>query len=214
MRNLQALLGDQPVVVVLRASTAERFPAAVDVLVDAGFRTVEVTLTTAGALSSIAGLRARHGAQLTIGAGSIRTPGDAQAAIEAGARFVVGQVTNREVAQVARTARVSYVPGALTPNEILSAWSLGVDAVKVSPVGPLGGASYIRELHGPLPDVPLFPTGGVEPDHVLEYLSAGAEIVGLSARLIQDALGPSGDLSALGQRSERVVQLLEQHRNG
>ena len=208
MGTLRALVAQTPVVAVLRAASAERFPAAVRVLAEAGLPAVEVTLSTSGALECIASLRARYGANLAIGAGTIRGPEDATAAIAAGAQFVVSQVTHSAVAEVARAAGVSYVPGALTPNEILTAWELGVEAVKVSPVGPLGGPRYIRELHGPMPDVPLVPTGGVEIADVPEYFAAGATVVGVSTRLMQDALTADGDLTALGARAEQLMTLV------
>lgn len=208
MRTLQALVAADPVVAVLRAATTERFPAAVDVLAEAGLPAVEVTLSTSGALECIASLRARYGVNLAIGAGTIRGSEDAATAIAAGAQFVVSQVMHGAVAEVARAAGVSYIPGALTPNEILTAWELGVEAVKVSPVGPLGGPRYIRELHGPMPDVPLVPTGGVEIADVPEYFAAGAAVVGVSARLMQDALTAGGDLTVLGARAEQLMHLV------
>ncbi|HLR94520.1 MAG TPA: bifunctional 4-hydroxy-2-oxoglutarate aldolase/2-dehydro-3-deoxy-phosphogluconate aldolase [Jiangellaceae bacterium] len=208
MQTLQSLVAGRPVVAVLRAPTAEHFAAAVDVLAEAGLPAVEVTLSTAGALDCIAELQARHGASLAVGAGTVRDGRDAQAAIEAGAQFVVSQVTDRAVAGLARAAGVPYVPGALTPNEILAAWALEVEAVKVSPVGPLGGPAYIRELHGPMPEVALMPTGGVEIDDVPGYFAAGATFVGASARLMREALAEGGDLTALGQRAEQLMNLV------
>lgn len=208
MHTLRALVAGKPVVAVLRAASTEQFPAAVNILAAAGLPAVEVTLSTSGALECIAALRARYGATLAVGAGTVRGPEDAAAAIDAGAQFVVSQVTHRTVAEVARAAGVSYVPGALTPNEIVTAWELGVEAVKVSPVGPLGGPSYIRELHGPMPDVALVPTGGVEIADVPEYFAAGATVVGVSARLMQDALTEGGDLTALRGRAEQLMSLL------
>lgn len=208
MQTLQALVAGRPVVAVLRAPSADRFAAAVDVLAEAGLPAVEVTLSTAGALECIADLRARHGQSLAIGAGTIRSPQDARAALDAGAQFVVSQVTDAGVATAVREAGVPYVPGALTPNEVIAAWSLQVEAVKISPVGPLGGPAYIRELHGPMPDVPLMPTGGVELDDVPAYFAAGATLVGASARLVRDALLAGGDLAALGARAEHLMTLV------
>ena len=208
MRTLQSLVAGKPVVAVLRAATVEQFGAAVDVLAEAGLPAVEVTLSTAGALECIAALRARYGSSLAVGAGTIRSANDARAAISAGAQFVVSQVTDAEVAAEARAAEVPYVPGAMTPNEITRAWALEVEAVKVSPVGPLGGLAYVRELHGPMPDVPLMPTGGVELDDVPDYFTAGAALIGASARLVRDALVPGGDLTALGARAERLMTLV------
>ena len=106
--------------------------------------------------------------------------------------------------QAAADVGLSYVPGALTPTEIVSAWNTGVPAVKVSPIGPLGGVDYLRELRGPLPDVALMPTGGVTLEDAAEYLALGAVAVGVSGALFADAL-LGGDLAALRQRADRLV---------
>lgn len=93
----------------------------------------------------------------------------------------------------------------MTPTEILDAWESGVPAIKVSPIGPVGGLAYFDNVRGPLPDIPLMPTGGVELSEVGAYLDKGAVAVGLSGALLVDALLPGGDLSALAERADQVV---------
>ena len=95
-------------------------------------------------------------------------------AITAGAEFLVSQVFRRPLVEAAHDRAVPFFPGALTPTEILDAWESGVPAVKVSPIGPVGGLEYFSQVRAPLPDVPLMPTGGVRLDEVNTYLQQGA----------------------------------------
>lgn len=195
-------------VAVMRAPDADRFVPASEVLADAGLTVFEYTLTTAGALAALQTAReALPGAVL--GVGTVRTADDLRAAVDGGADFAVSQVFLPELVQTAADLGLCYIPGALTPTEIVSAWNSGVPAVKVSPIGPLGGQDYLRELRGPLPDVALMPTGGVTLEAAAGYLELGAVAVGVSGALFADAL-LGGDLTALRQRADRLVSSVRQ----
>lgn len=211
MLDLLTTLAASPVVAVLRAPQATRVHRASMLLIEQGFTAVEVTLTTEGGLEAITELREEVGDAATIGAGTVRTPQLARQAIDAGAQFVVSQLSDARVHQVATAAQVPYVPGALTPTEIAAAWDLGVQAVKVSPTAPIGGPQYIQELRGPLPDIPLMPTGGVTIEDVPKYLQAGAALVGISGYLMGDALTPDGDLEGLKARAQILMASLRDH---
>lgn len=202
-------LGENRVVAVLRAPTVTRFAAIVETLYEAGLRSVEVTMTSAGAAAEILRLRTHGPADLIIGAGTVRTADRAREACAHGAQFLVSQVTNEAVHRIAQEESVAHVPGALTPNEIVRGWDLGVPAVKVSPIGPLGGLNYLRELRGPLPDVALIPTGGVAPGDVPKYLAEGAAAVGVSGALLLDAFDAHGDLRALGSRARAMMAAIK-----
>lgn len=194
------------VIAVLRAPTAQAFVEVADVLADAGLTRLEFTLTSAGALDAIT-VAKRAMPQLTVGCGTVRTGGDIRRAAAAGADFVVSQYFDPALVEAARSAGIDYVPGALTPGEIARA-AADAELVKVSPIGPVGGVAYLRELVGPLPDIPLFPTGGVRPDELGAYFDAGAAFVGVSALLFQDAL-TGGDLGALGARTREALAALD-----
>ncbi|MDR6906380.1 2-dehydro-3-deoxyphosphogluconate aldolase/(4S)-4-hydroxy-2-oxoglutarate aldolase [Agromyces sp. 3263] len=190
------------VIAVLRAPSARRFAEVASVLADAGLSRLEFTLTSDGTLDAIT---AAKGAlpHLAVGCGTARTPADVRRATDAGADFVVSQYHDPALTEAARCTGIEYIPGALTPGEIARA-ALDADLVKVSPIGPVGGVSYLRELVGPLPDIPLFPTGGVRPDELGAYFDAGAAYVGVSALLLQDAL-VGGDLRALEERTRAAL---------
>jgi 2-dehydro-3-deoxyphosphogluconate aldolase/(4S)-4-hydroxy-2-oxoglutarate aldolase len=113
------------------------------------------------------------------------------------------------VIEAAHSRGVPFIPGALTPNEIVAAWAYGVQAVKVSPIGPVGGVDYLSELVGPLPDIRLMPTGLVRIDEAGAYLAAGAAFVGVSRDLIRDSLLPGGDLVGLAERAARTVRSVD-----
>lgn len=141
---------------------------------------------------------------MSLGIGTIYTPEDAERFIRAGADFVVQPVTTAEVAAVCKKYNKPWIPGAMTLNEIWSAWQMGATAVKVFP-GNLVGPAYIRALRGPMPDVPLMVTGGVEPTEasIREWLKAGVQAVGLGSQLFKGDF--SNDFIAL---TERVAQLM------
>jgi 2-dehydro-3-deoxyphosphogluconate aldolase/(4S)-4-hydroxy-2-oxoglutarate aldolase len=197
---------ERAAVVVMRAPTAEFFGPVTNLLWDAGLRCFEYTLTTSGALDALAEARAAL-PDAVLGVGTVRSPRDLEAADAAGAHFAVSQIFRPELVETAQERRLPFVPGALTPTEVANAWASGVPAVKVSPIGPLGGVSYLNELRGPLPDVALMPTGGVTLDSARAYLDAGAVAVGVSTALLGDAL-VGGDLAELKNRAQRLVDAL------
>ena len=200
---LPSPLPPRAVVAVFRAPTADHFVPASEVLWDAGIRCFEYTLTTEGALDALGECR-KALPEALVGVGTVRTVDHIRAACDAGAEFSVSQIFLPELVDAAREQQIAFVPGALTPTEVVTAWNAGVPAVKVSPIGPLGGVSYLNELRGPLPDVAIMPTGGVTLEAAALYLDAGAVAVGVSGALLGDVL-LSGDLAALKVRAERLM---------
>ena len=196
-------LPPRAVVAVLRAPTAKNFVAACEVLRGAGITCFEFTLTTDGALEALVETRAAL-PDAVVGLGTVRTAEHLEAAAQVGAAFAVSQVFFPELVAAANARRIPYVPGTLTPTEVVSAWNTGVPAVKVSPIGPVGGVTYLTELLTPLPDVAIMPTGGVKLEAVRDYLDAGAVAVGVSGALFEDAL-LGGDLDALKHRAQQLV---------
>jgi 2-dehydro-3-deoxyphosphogluconate aldolase / (4S)-4-hydroxy-2-oxoglutarate aldolase len=201
------VLPARAVVAILRAPDAQHFEQASEVLRQAGVSCHEYTLTTEGALTALVGARRRL-QDVVLGVGSVRTVDDLRAAADAGADFAVSQVFLPELVEAAAELGLCYIPGALTPTEVLSAWNNGVPTVKVSPVGPLGGPDYFRELLVPMPDVALMPTGGINLEAAAEYLRLGAVAVGVSGFLFGDAL-LSGDMAHLKVRADQLVSSVQ-----
>ncbi|TYB49353.1 bifunctional 4-hydroxy-2-oxoglutarate aldolase/2-dehydro-3-deoxy-phosphogluconate aldolase [Actinomadura chibensis] len=191
------------VVAVVRGTDPTRVTGVLDTLVAAGIRCLEITLNTPGALDALRAARDRYPDDVELGAGTVRTPADASAAVDAGASFLVAPDTDAEVAVKAHDLGVPYYPGALTPSEVARAWDLGATAVKVFPAH-LFGPEYLRDLAEPFRDIALLPTGGVRPGNAGDYVRAGAIGVGVGGSLIGDALD-GGSLTAMADRAYRVL---------
>jgi 2-dehydro-3-deoxyphosphogluconate aldolase/(4S)-4-hydroxy-2-oxoglutarate aldolase len=194
-----------PVVAILRAAGAGRFVEVGRVLYEGGVRAIEVTLTSEGALEAFGRLREELPADALLGVGTVRSVGDAELALAAGAAYLVAPDFRPDVVGWAVARGVPVVPGALTPSEVAAAWAAGATAVKVFPISALGGPAYLKAIRAPLPEVPLVPTGGVGIDDAGAYLAAGAVAVGIGSPLLGDAGDPGGDLAALAGRARRVV---------
>ncbi len=186
---------DTGVVAILRADGPDHLETVADELAAAGITCLELTLTTPGALDVMARLRRSLDPRVALGVGSVLDTAQAQAALDAGADFLVSPGVCEEVALASGARAIPYYPGALTPTEVMAAWRLGAPAVKLFPAAT-GGPRYVRDLRGPLPDIPLVPTGGVALEQIADYLAAGAVAVGLGGPLIGDALqgGPTAPL--------------------
>ena len=188
------------VVAVLRAPAADAFAAVADVLVGAGITAIEVTLTSRGAIDALGGLRRQLPPSAVIGAGSVLTPDQAKAAVDAGAAFLVSPVIDPVMAQ---DFGVPFYPGGLTASEIHRASQTGAPLVKLFPASAVG-PGYLKDLHGPLPGIRIMPTGGIGIDDISGWLAAGASAVGLGGPLLGDAAS-GGSLTDLGVRARRAA---------
>ena len=185
---LPAAIAATRIVGVLRARTSMHLEAVAVALHEAGVTCIEVTLTTPGALAILPRLRELLGDSAEIGAGSVLTLADLEAATDQGATYTVAPCLDLGVLARAQELGTPHIPGAATPTEVVTAWTAGAPAVKVFPAAQLGGPAYVRALRDPLPDVLLVPTGGVTDAELVSYLSAGAVAVGVGSPLIGEAL--------------------------
>lgn len=193
------------IIPVIRAESADAALAVVEALAEAGLAVAEITMTVPRAMDAIASVAKRFGERVLVGAGTVTDADTARRAVDAGAEFIVSPCLVPEVIDAARRADVAMLPGALTPTEVLEAFRLGGDMVKVFPAQNVGGASYLRALRGPFPEIPLVPTGGVTLDNVREMFDAGAAAVGVGGELIsKDALARR-DYAAIGALAARFL---------
>ena len=169
----------------------------VEALLAGGIRFLEVTLDSEDALATIERLRARP--EVTVLAGTVRTPEQADAAAAAGAEGCVAPALVPEVVERCRELGVPAIPGALTPSEIEAARALGAELVKLFPAGAVG-PGYVRDVLVPLAGVPLIVTGGVDPSNARQFIDAGAVAVGVGS-----ALTGSKDVEA---EARRLVEAL------
>ncbi len=188
-------------VAVVRLDHEEAIDAVVEAIAAGGITTVEITLTTPGALDALARWSARP--ELLVGAGSVMSTEDVARAVDHGALFIASPVCDEAVVATTTAAGCVAMPGAMTPTEIVRARSVGADIVKVFPM-PADGAGYIRAIRGPLPSVRLAPSGGVRADTAASLLRAGADALNVGSWLTHE---PDGSISPLAAITERATAL-------
>ena len=177
-----------------------------EALLHAGLPVVEITMTVPNAIDAIGAVAKRFSGKVLLGAGTVTDAATCKRAVDAGAEFIVTPCVVPEVIAAAQRAGVAVLPGALTPSEVFEAFRLGGDMVKVFPVQSVGGAAYLRALHGPFPDIPLVPTGGVTLENVAEMFKAGAAAVGVGTELI------AKDYPAIGARAKQFLAAVREAR--
>lgn len=201
-------LAHDRLVAVIRAGHELDVLRLAEILLAGRVRFMEITLTTPGAIESIGLLRRAGFDGLRLGAGTVLTEQDARAAIAAGADYLVSPTVEVDVVDVAHAAGRPAFIGGLTPTEILTAWRAGADVVKVFP-GGVATPGYFSDLAGPLPGIPLMPTGNVDPDTAPAYLRAGAIAVGVGKALVNPALLNADDFDAVGADIARWRSLVD-----
>ncbi len=200
-------------IAVIRLREKEKLLAVVEALVAGGIRCVEITMTVPGAIEAIAELDGCVENNVVLGAGTVLDAATASRAIEAGARFIVSPVFMREVVQKCIEQNTVVIPGCFTPTEIHAAWKSGADAVKVFPAGLLG-ASFLRNIHGPLPGVKLVPTGGVTVENAAAWIEAGATAVAVGTDLVDRNAVERADYRIITERAFRLVSSLKDQASG
>jgi 2-dehydro-3-deoxyphosphogluconate aldolase / (4S)-4-hydroxy-2-oxoglutarate aldolase len=171
------------VVAVIRMSDPKKLQHVVQAIREGGVSCIEITMTTPKALQMIEKTADAIGDNSVIGVGSVLDPETARAAILAGAEYVVCPTLNRDVIEMSRRYGKVVIPGAMTPTEILTAWQAGADVVKVFPATSLG-PQYIKDIKGPLPQIELSPTGGVDANTIGAFIKAGASAVAVGSALL------------------------------
>ena len=184
-------------------SVAEQAMAAA---VEGGFRIIEFTLSTPGALELITQFRSMD-ESLLVGAGTVMTPQAAKEAVNSGAQFIVSPVCDPMVIRKAGEMDVVSIPGTQTPTEMQRAHESGADFVKLFPAPP-NVAEYIRYVLGPQPHLKIFPTSGVNLDNMVEVLEAGAAGVGFVGPLFDPQLMRNRNFDDIRERAEKIVALL------
>jgi 2-dehydro-3-deoxyphosphogluconate aldolase / (4S)-4-hydroxy-2-oxoglutarate aldolase len=190
---------------VVRAPSANLAVAAVEAILEGGISVFEITLTVPGAVQVIESLVKRFGARAVFGAGTVLTPDQADACIDAGAEFVVSPGFDAPTVELVLKKSIPCMPGALTPTEVITAWKAGVDMVKIFPCSAMGGAKYLKALKGPLPQVKMLPTGGVNASTAHEYLAAGAAALGIGSELVDASALAAGKLELITMRAKELV---------
>lgn len=184
-------LQEVPLLGILRGITKEQLLPVCEASYRAGLRTIEITLNTDNALSLIEIAKTQFGHTLTIGAGTVLTKDMASDAIQAGASFLVAPQCNPEVANYCQSKQIPYIPGALTPTEVYTAWEASKCMVKLFPASVFR-ASYIKTLKEPYNDIQIMAVGGVTKENIQEYFSCGASAVAFGASVYKKELLQKG----------------------
>jgi 2-dehydro-3-deoxyphosphogluconate aldolase/(4S)-4-hydroxy-2-oxoglutarate aldolase len=199
---------------IIRTDKPEAAVRVAGAIRDGGAPLLEITMTVPGALDIIREIADSFGDTVLVGAGTILDSETARMAILAGAAFIVAPTL--DVATIRLCHRYSRIimPGALTPTEILQAWELGADFVKIFPADALGGPAYIKAVKAPLPQVDMIPTGGVDIDTAPDFIRAGAAAVGVGSALIDKQIMAAQAWDRLTQKTEEFLQTISAVRQG
>lgn len=208
--QLQRVL-DSGIVAVIRAERADALLEVAEALVENGVDVMEITFTVPGAVRVLEKVAERLGDRILLGAGTVLDSETARAALLAGAEFIVSPGTDTRVIELCRRYDKLIMPGALTPTEVITAWQAGADIVKVFP-SDLTGPSYIKALHGPLPQVRLMPTGGVNLETAADFVRAGACALGIGGSLVEKSTVAKRDFERIGKLARQYVEIVQQTR--
>ena len=203
--NTARLLASR-VIPVLRLGSRRDAESAIDCLIEAGFSTVELTLTTPGAVELIAALRRNSKPEFLVGAGTVLDLPNARACLDAGADYLVSPCLVPGMAALASAAGRIALTGGFTPGEVLAAWREGAAVVKVFPAST-GGPSHLAALHAVYPEIPLCPTGGVSVSNMLDFFKAGASVVGIGNNVIDQKALAAGNRSAVIAHARGFLEL-------
>jgi 2-dehydro-3-deoxyphosphogluconate aldolase/(4S)-4-hydroxy-2-oxoglutarate aldolase len=198
---------------VIRGPSEDLTIRMVEALVAGGVAGIEITYSTPNAEGVMKTLADRYGDAIVLGMGTLTESDQADMAKQAGARFLVSPVCDPQLIEAMVSSGLLVMAGALTPTEVLGAFRAGSDVVKVFP-GSLVGPSYLKALHGPFPDIPLMPTGGVSATNVADWIAAGAVAVGAGSELCSPALAKAGRFEEISQRARQFVQAVDSARVG
>src|SRR3954463_8528167 len=187
---------DGGIVAVVRSESSESLLKVVQALADGGVTAAEITFTVPDAVEVIRQVRKEIGDAVVLGAGTVLDPETARAALLAGAEYIVAPTVNVEVIRLCRRYDKAVMPGAFTPTEVVAAWEAGADVVKVFPAD-VGGPPYLKAIHGPLPQIRLMPTGGVDLDTAEAFLKAGACCLGVGSSLVSPKTVAEGDFARI-----------------
>ena len=201
-------LSQSKVIAILRCEKVDSLVDVAKALLEGGIRIMEVTFTVPKALQIIEAVADQLGDQILLGAGTVLDTATARSAMLAGAEFFVSPGTSLEVIQTCRTYDKMVIPGAMTPTEVLTAWQAGCDAVKIFPSDCLG-PKHIKALKGPLPQIPLIPTGGINAENAREFMDARALAVGVGGSLAPKSAIERGDLDMIRNNAAELCKSLQ-----
>jgi 2-dehydro-3-deoxyphosphogluconate aldolase/(4S)-4-hydroxy-2-oxoglutarate aldolase len=203
---------DCGIVAVVRSPDSRQLVDVVRALADGGVTVTEITMTVPNALEVLRKAKEELGDRVLLGAGTVLDAETARAVLLAGAEYVVAPTVNVEVIRLCRRYDKLVMPGAFTPTEILTAWEAGADVVKVFPADVVGPA-YFKALRGPLPQIRLMPTGGVDLNTAAAFLKAGACCLGIGGQLVEPKAVAEGNFDRIRELARQYVKIVKEVRS-
>jgi 2-dehydro-3-deoxyphosphogluconate aldolase/(4S)-4-hydroxy-2-oxoglutarate aldolase len=208
-----ARIGACGIVAVIRARSGELLADVAEALLAGGVEVMEVTFTVPRAHQVLERVAERVDGRILLGAGTVLDPETARLALASGAEFIVSPTVDLDVIRMCRRYGKVVMPGAFTPTEVLAAWEAGADVVKIFPAD-VGGPQYLKALAGPLPQIKLLPTGGVNLETAADFLKAGAFALGVGGSLVDSKAVADGDLAQIESRARQFVAIVRKVRGG
>ncbi len=203
---------DGGIVAVVRSPDSRQLVEVARALADGGVTVVEITMTVPDALEVLRQVRQALGDRILLGAGTVLDAETARAVLLAGAEYIVAPTVNRNVIRLCQRYDKLVMPGAFTPTEILTAWEAGADIVKVFPADVVGPA-FFKALKGPLPQIRLMPTGGVDLKTAADFLRAGACALGIGGQLVEPKAVAEGNFDRIRELARQYVNIVKQVRS-
>lgn len=208
-----ALIREVGLVPIVRTASPEDAFRAAEAIIAGGIAIAEITMTVPNALRVIERVVERYGDKVLVGAGTVLDAESCQAALSAGAEFIVTPSLELRVIEMVRRHNKTCMPGALTPTEVVAAWRAGADLVKIFPCGPVGGPKYIKALRGPFPQIEFVPTGGVNLETTPEFIRAGAAAVAVGGELVDAKALEAGRLDLITSNARKFVEAVRAGRS-
>lgn len=205
MSTLSQIL-EHKIVAIIRGANPADVLKITDALYAGGIRILEITMNSDDPLTVIKEVAAKYGDKMVIGAGTVLDGETAKQAVAAGAKFVLSPIVSEDVIKTAQFLGVVSIPGAFTATEIYNAYKMGADIIKVFPAN---SPSYIKDIRGPLPQIPLLPTGGISVDNIKDFKKAGAVGFGIGSALVNTKVAVTpAYLSELTENAKKLVGAL------
>jgi 2-dehydro-3-deoxyphosphogluconate aldolase/(4S)-4-hydroxy-2-oxoglutarate aldolase len=203
---------DCGIVAVVRSPDSQQLVEVARALADGGVTVVEITMSVPNALDVLRQVRQALGDRLLLGAGTVLDPETARAVLLAGAEYIVAPTLNLDVIRLCQRYDKLVMPGAFTPTEILTAWEAGADIVKVFPA-EIVGPPFFKALRGPLPQIRLMPTGGVDLNTAAAFLKAGACCLGIGSQLVEPRAVAERNFDRMRELAQQYVAIVRQVRD-
>jgi 2-dehydro-3-deoxyphosphogluconate aldolase/(4S)-4-hydroxy-2-oxoglutarate aldolase len=211
-RDVLNRMMSEGLVPVIRVTSASEAIDVSDAIKEGGVSFIEITMSVPGAIDVIKELTQKYKDEIIMGAGTVLDPETGRAALLAGAQFIVSPTLNLDLIHLAHRYSAAVIPGTLTPTEILTAWNAGADMVKVFPAAQVGGPEYIKAIRGPLPQILLVPTGGVNLQNAGAFIKAGAAALGVGGELVDKKAIKEKKFNVITENARAFLKVIREAR--